>query len=52
MKTVVDGRKNTRDLHFPLRIKVKISEYAPILTFSNYAWFSGELMKKKFQIFQ
>ena len=25
--------ENTRDLHFPLRIKAKISEYAPILTF-------------------
>ena len=25
--------ENTRDLHFPPRIKAKISEYAPILTF-------------------
>ena len=25
--------ENTRDLHFPLRIRAKISEYAPILTF-------------------
>ena len=34
---VVDRRNYTPDLHFTLRIKVKISEYAPILTFSNYA---------------
>ena len=27
----------SRDFHFPLRIKAKIPEYAPILTFSNYA---------------
>ena len=26
---VVDGSQNTRDFHFPLRIKAKISEYAP-----------------------
>ena len=25
------------DFHFPLRIKAKIPEYAPILTFPNYA---------------
>ena len=25
--------ENRPDLHFPLRIKAKISEYAPILTF-------------------
>ena len=34
---VVDKRRYSRDFHFPLRIKAKISEYAPILTFSNYA---------------
>ena len=32
-RLVVDGRKNTPDFHFPLRIKAKISEYASILTF-------------------
>ena len=30
---VVVEMENTRDFHFPLRIKAKISEYAPILTF-------------------
>ena len=35
--SVVDRSQNTSDFHFPLRIKAKISEYAPILTFSNYA---------------
>ena len=30
---VVDGMENRSDLHFPLRIKAKISEYASILTF-------------------
>ena len=30
---VVDRSHYTRDFHFPLRIKAKISEYAPILTF-------------------
>ena len=30
---VVDGSQNTRDFHFPQRNNVKISKYAPILTF-------------------
>ena len=37
IQAVVDRRNYSRDFHFPLRIKAKISEYAPILTFSNYA---------------
>ena len=34
---VVDGMENTRDFHFPPRIKAKISEYASNYTVSNYA---------------
>ena len=30
---VVDGMENRPDFHFTLRIKAKISEYAPNLTF-------------------
>ena len=33
IEPVVDRSQNTPDFHFPLRIKAKISEYAPILTF-------------------
>ena len=36
-RPVVDRRNYSRDFHFPLRIKAKILEYAPILTFSSYA---------------
>ena len=34
---VVDGMENTRDFHFPPRIKAENSEYAPNYTVSNYA---------------
>ena len=54
---VVDGSKNRSDFHFPLRIKAKISEYAPILTFQialsfqvNFHLALGQ-QRKKFQIF-
>ena len=33
LKVIVDGMENTRDLHFPPRIKAKISEYTSNLTF-------------------
>ena len=55
--TVVDGRKNTPDLHFSLRIKAKISEYASILTFQITLSFQVNFhltlrqQRKKFQIF-
>ena len=55
---VVDRRKNTPDLHFPLRIKAKISEYTPILTFQIALSFQVDFhltpknQRKKFQIFQ
>ena len=34
---VVDRSQNTRDFHFPPRIKAKISEYASNYAVSNYA---------------
>ena len=54
---VVDGMENTRDFHFPLRIKAKISEYASILTFQIALSFQVNFhlalrqQRKKFQIF-
>ena len=54
---VVDEMENTRDFHFPLRIRAKISEYAPILTFQIALSFQVNFhlalrqQRKKFQIF-
>ena len=59
MKTlVVDRSQNTPDFHFPLRIKAKISDNAPILTFQIALSFQVDFhltpknQRKKFQIFQ
>ena len=57
MQGVVDRRNYTPDFHFPLRIKAKISEYAPILTFQIALSFQVNFhltpknQRKKFQIF-
>ena len=54
---VVDRSNYSRDFHFPLRIKAKILEYVPILTFQialsfqvNFHLALGQ-QRKKFQIF-
>ena len=37
VQVVVDRSQNTRDFHFPPRIKAEISEYASNYAVSNYA---------------